>query len=233
MEILKKMLRLSFTTEVEYRRFGSKHDGGYVLVNDLSKNDFIVSCGIETNVDWEMDISTLVWGINAYDNSIDELPKKIDNCVFYKKTISKDVFVSDLVKDADKNKDLILKVDVEGAEWGLFNDFPDLSRFRQIIGEFHGLVHAIEDDIFFNIVCGSLSNLNKTHFPVFIHGNNYGGGKDFFGSHIVDVVEILYLRKTDYVHFYGKMNFDRLLSTNCPCGCPKEEMKFVDITHEK
>lgn len=225
---LKELLSLYKTEGVLYKRFGSPNDGGYVLVDDLSKDDFVISCGIDNNIDWEKDVSPFVSGINAYDNSIQQMPEKIEGCEFYNKTISQDVFISDLVQQARNDKDLILKVDIEGAEWNLFSESDDLSMFRQIVVELHGFIHGIQDGKLFNKMVNALSNLNKDHFPVFIHGNNYSQHVDIFGNKIAQVAEILFLRKVDYPHSKGIMNFGALLSANCPCGCPQAIMEFAN-----
>ena len=52
-----------------------------------------------------------------------------------------DTMQGQVVKNGDAGKSIVLKIDVEGAEWGAFLTAPDelLSRIDQIAVEFHGI----------------------------------------------------------------------------------------------
>ena len=49
----KDALKTSVAKEVSYKRIGSINDGGYILVDDINKDDHLISFGVEGNVDFE------------------------------------------------------------------------------------------------------------------------------------------------------------------------------------
>lgn len=179
-------------------RIGRDHDGGYVIVDDIKKDDFLISMGISDDVSFEQGMSSMVSGIHLYDYSIKELPDEVENSVFFIEKItnnSKHIF--DRVPN---NKDLILKIDIEGSEWGFFESLSDdhMNRFKQIVVEIHWFskdaivgprdcpIHIIE-------------KINKTHQIVALHPNNYSQTVVVNKKLIVpQVIELTLLRKTDY-----------------------------------
>jgi Tat protein secretion system quality control protein TatD with DNase activity len=110
------ILSIKSVKELEFIRVGSSNDGGYLLVNDLNKNDFLISCGIGNNFDFEMQLSEKEIAMHCYDNSINMLPRIINNSLFYKLSIGYDIFLNEMVEKTPKEKDLILKMDIEGSE---------------------------------------------------------------------------------------------------------------------
>lgn len=120
----------------------------------------------------------------------------------------------------ESHRDLILKMDVEGAEWDALMDLESetINQFRQIVFELHDmyLPHTFEK------ICKVLSQLNKTHQCVHVHGNNYGPSKCIGGMVMPHALEVLYVRKEDYKyvpshHFYPR-EFDM------PCNPNADEM---------
>jgi len=209
------ILPLSIAENVEYFRVGSKNDGGYLNVKDFSKNDFAISFGVEGNVDWEKDFMNYGSGINCYDNSIDILPEKIDNSNFFKKTVGEEVYLKDCIEACPEDKDLILKMDIEGGEWNVLlnTNSQELSRFRQILVEYHSMLDIFSNTERYILVKDCLNKLNKTHSAVWIHANNYGS-YDIINEKIVpDVIEVLYLRKSSYnTYYYNKVHKDKYKS---------------------
>ena len=100
-------------------RLGSNNDGGYVVVNDFSKNDFLISMGVADDINFEADISPLIAGIDLYDDSIQSLPGKISNGKFFKERIGKfpNISIADAILRTEHTQDLILKMDIEGFEF--------------------------------------------------------------------------------------------------------------------
>jgi hypothetical protein len=185
--------------DVEYIRLGSKNDGGYINVNDISKNDFSISFGISYNVDWEKDFIEYGKGIDCYDNSVDGLIENIHNSRFFKKTVGSEISLNDCIKNTNWTKDFILKMDIEGGEWDVFRDasVDDLKKFRQIVVEYHWLIDKINSKEYY-LIKSCFDKINETHVPVWIHANNYAKHIEIDKVNIPDVVEVLYLRKSDY-----------------------------------
>ena len=62
------------------RRIGPKSDGGYVLLDKISKNvDNLFCFGVENNIDFEIDFNLKYKPrkIILYDHTIKKLPKKL------------------------------------------------------------------------------------------------------------------------------------------------------------
>lgn len=88
------------------------------------------------------------------------------------------------------DKKIILKIDVEGAEYPVFNDpatYPLLSNAIQILLEFHELSsHMPELEKIMN-------RLSETHSLIHIHANNHGGNFTYQGKSIPDAIEATFL----------------------------------------
>ena len=205
-----------------FSRMGSYNDGGYVTINDFSNNDYLISFGIAGNVDFENSISNIVFGMDLYDHSIDSIPQYLNNYRFYKEKIGNN---SQYVFDRVPNeKDIILKIDIEGGEWPFFESLSheDINRFRQIIMEIHWGIQNEEinsPEIRLDI----LQKINKTHQLVAIHPNNWSGTCSINNVEIPQVIELTYLRKSDYIFIEGSPS-ENLFHPN---NSKFEELKFI------
>lgn len=88
------------------------------------------------------------------------------------------------------DKNIILKIDVEGAEYSIFNDpavYTLLHNSVQILIELHDVGNNLASLEFF------LDNVFKTHSLIHIHGNNHAGTFDFKGKNIPEVLEVTFL----------------------------------------
>ena len=200
-------------------RLGSEHDGGYVMADDITKDDFLVSFGVEGNVDFEYDIARFNCRINMYDYSVDGPPKEIPNSIFFKEKIG-------LESDGDTSlgyclgktaQDVILKVDIEGSEWPVLAmaTEAELNRARQITVEFHWLQN-LENELFANLAKKALDNLRKTHTPVLVHANNDVPLMVMGATPLPMVIEVLYLRNSSYEFEEEKDLFKGLINSNNP-----------------
>lgn len=199
-EVLKSYFKKYYAPGLRYKRFGSQKDGGYIMADDISDKDFGISFGIENNVDWEKDFLSKGSGLHAYDNSINALPEILPNTVFFKETIGSSTGLSDVLLRVTNKKNLILKMDIEGAELGLLDNAEqsDLLAFRQIIVEFHWLRDYFNNEEFRLKFDRVMAKILKTHSPVWIHANNCSGYYIADNQLIPDVVEVLFLRKSSY-----------------------------------
>lgn len=185
-----------------FSRMGSHYDGGYVVINDFSKSDHLLSFGIADNVDFEDSMSQIVSGMDLYDHSIDHVPQNLKNYTFYKEKVGPNN--NHIFNRVPKNKDVVLKIDIEGSEWSFFESLSDdkINRFRQIILEIHwGMQNDYIDspDIRLDI----LEKINKTHQIVAVHPNNWAGIHYVSGVALPQVIEITLLRRSDYTFIEG------------------------------
>jgi FkbM family methyltransferase len=199
-ERLKELLSVKIAPDVKYTRLGSYYDGGYVMSDDITKNDFCVSFGVEGNIDFEEDFLKVGSGIHAYDNSINGLPEQLDGISFFKETVGEETSLEDVLSRIESTNDLILKMDIEGSEISLINKASEeqLKRFRQMIIEVHWITSILEDAEKSNALIQALEKITTTHNIVLVHANNHSSLKLIDGTVVQDVIEILLLRKSDY-----------------------------------
>lgn len=204
---IQQLLKVHKTYGEDYVRIGSARDGGYVMINDMSKDDVVISCGIGDNISWktedinfEYQVSELVGGIDMYECAIDSLSNMPTNGRFFKARIGDDTNMKDLLENAEPQEDYVLKIDIEGSEWDFFNnaESSDIEKFRQIIIELHWLNNLQKNNEMSKKIINALSKINKTHKLVLVHGNNNGTLFNYGNLVIPDVIEALYLRKDSY-----------------------------------
>jgi len=147
-----EMLQPVAITNCKLERFGERNDGGYLMcANLLGDVQTAYSYGIAGYDKWGCDISTkLHLTVHQYDCFDPTRPSCHtgatlfhDECVGDKtETIDGrlfDTIPNQLAKNHDGSKRIVLKIDVEGAEWDTLLSVPDalLERIDQMAVEFH------------------------------------------------------------------------------------------------
>lgn len=215
---------------IDLKRFGNLQDGGYIYANDFSSDDYLLSLGVENDVAFEKDVELIFSGIDLYDYSINCLPEPLVNSNFYKEKISKNNSdstsnINKCLSRIPKNKDCILKIDIEGYEWEVFDNISiqDLSRFRQIAVEFHWTEKILNNDAY-SLIFSTLSKIIKTHQSVNVHPNNWGKINIIGNMFLPNVLEVTFLRKSSYFfQEYEKNITDEL---NFPNNKERPEILF-------
>ena len=200
---LLQVIRPYDVAEVPKVRLGSHRDGGYVML-DPGRGGIAYSLGISTYAPWDMEMADRGFKVHQYDASIANTPTPHPNIIFHPYFIMDRDRLPDnarrlpqeLTANGDWNaKDIILQIDVEGAEWEIFAAMGEktLQQFRQIIVEFHGLEFNMEK-------LAILEKLSDTHTPVHVHYNNYGQTFQSINNFIYHpkLLEISYARNGDY-----------------------------------
>jgi hypothetical protein len=218
-------------------RIGSENDGGYLLVRDFSKSDFLLSMGVAKDVNFELELAEYLSGAHLYDDSIDDLPKMIPDSVFYKERIGANgcTSISEAIKRIPQHFDLILKIDIEGSEWEAFDELKteELKKFRQIVVEFHWFENLVDDQEFSRFL-NVLTKLNTTHFVLNAHPNNWGDIINIENIALPSVIEVTYLRRSDYSsHISSKQNVDSVSILNQPCNPNLPELYLPSIVDYK
>jgi len=161
-------------------RFGEARDGGYLMCADLlDRVEVAYSYGIGGYDKWGCDVSTrqdVV--VHQYDCfELTEPPCRTGRAVFHAECIGParsreegrlfDTLVDHLEANGDASKRLVLKMDVEGAEWEAFLSTPDdvLSQIDQLVVEFHWF----ETDTSLAVV----ERLTRYFEVVHVHYNNF------------------------------------------------------------
>jgi hypothetical protein len=175
-----KLLQPVALANCTLERFGEPHDGGYLMCANLMDGaQAAYSYGISGYDKWGCDVSTrLKVRLHQYDCFNPTRPVCQggdtvfhDECVGAATTVEEgrtfDTILNQLAKNGDAGKRIVLKMDVEGAEWDSFLHAPD-ELFRQIDQmaiEFHG-----SDDVKF---LHAVRRLTQFFHVVNLHFNNY------------------------------------------------------------
>ncbi|MFN0252265.1 MAG: hypothetical protein ACKV2T_35650 [Kofleriaceae bacterium] len=185
-------------------RVGSANDGGYLMCTNLVEGAVSAySYGIEYEDNWGCQLATK-WRIpiHQYDCFTNDRPTCAggtfvfhDECVGGRtETLENqpfDTFANQVAKNGDAGKRIIVKMDVEGAEWETFLATPDevLAKIDQLPMELHGVGEQRHIDL--------VRKLKKTFHLVSIHFNNYacGGKKRRFHPFPADAYQVLWVNK--------------------------------------
>jgi hypothetical protein len=225
--VLKLVLPMSLRGLREVR-IGGNNDGGYIMREFLpSEIDGALSIGIGSDVSWDLHVSSLGISVDMFDPTIKKLPRKVPGGRFHRVGIgpldskgSKYVSISKLRENAGLNTatNIILKLDVEGAEWAALRNLPDheLERYSQIVIEMHHLSRIVEND-FYQSVIEVLTSLNSGHIPIHLHANNYSPLTKFGHYSFPDTIEVTYVRRSENLEIIEKeVVASPLDRPNCP-----------------
>ena len=187
----------------------NKGDGGYVIGNLIGNYDCYISAGISNEESFSRDFiqkyKMSEFNSFGFDGTINNYPYEYTtNISFIKKNINNynDNNNTNLLELMYKYNDIFLKMDIEGGEypWLSSLDENQLSYFKQIVIEFHGITNN-GYGWNYNDKIKCLEKLTKTHNLIHAHGNNYGG----IVNGIPDVIEVTYVNKK-YLDYIPELN---------------------------
>jgi hypothetical protein len=175
----------------ELARFGEQNDGGYLLCGNLLNGvGAAYSYGISGYDGWGCDVSTkLSVPVHQYDcfnttqpSCPSGRPVFHAECVAGRRSHDEegrlfDSLQSQFARNGDAEKFLVVKMDVEGAEWDSILQTPDevLARIDQLVFEFHGVSDT-------GRYLPVIAKLKRTFEIVHLHFNNFacvGAGAPF------------------------------------------------------
>lgn len=168
---------------VDLIRVGGSRDGAYLVPDDLEGIEFCFSPGVNTTSDFEDDLAER--GIRSLmaDYSVDGPPVTRSEFCFDKKFVGASNRGCYMTFESWKNKylhdyadDLILQMDIEGAEYEVIFNMPDdlLNQFRIMAIEFHEL-DRLFDPFIFSVLSSCFEKLLQYFYVVHIHPNNGWG----------------------------------------------------------
>jgi hypothetical protein len=163
-------------------RLGGVGDGGYLVPDDLDGIEYCFSPGVSTISDFENQLADR--GIKSFlaDYSVDAPSVLRPELTFDKKYLgtinNKQFFTLAAWKEkylSGYDKDLILQMDIEGAEYEVIFNTSDelLDQFRIIVIEFHFL-QMLADPFAFKLLSSCFEKLLQSFCVVHIHPNNCG-----------------------------------------------------------
>lgn len=196
-----RRLRPMTSSELRLTRIGGATDGGYVMAEPVSASG-AVSVGVGSDVSWDSDIGARGVRVAMFDHTVRGAPAKVPNGDFHRIGISPQI--SGRTRPLDQlvalagftgKTDLILKMDVEGAEWAvLAGAHPEaLEPFVQIVLEFHGLAD-LKDPARAPLLISALRRVTASHYPIHVHANNYDELVRFGQWWFPNAIEVSFVR---------------------------------------
>ena len=190
-------------TDKQLIRVGPERDGGYVLLDDLDGIKACFSPGVDVMSEFEK--ACFDYGMKLYlaDRTVEKPSFDLDpkNYHFLKKHIGvtndADFITLDTWVDTYEpgNSDLLLQMDIEGAEYPAIINASNalLKRFRIMVFELHHL-DEFWNPRFFNMAELAIQKILETHTCVHIHPNNCCGTESKYGLEIPRFAEFTFLR---------------------------------------
>lgn len=168
-------------TEHALIRLGGDGDGGYLVPDDLEGIEACFSPGVDVVAGFEE--AMIARGIRCFqaDASVEQSPLQGHSLVDFEpkflgitsdsRTMTLDGWVE--AKLPERGGDLILQMDIEGAEWLVLAAASDevLSRFRIILIEFHNVENVL-DPFGYSVIGNIFEKLVKRFDVVHAHPNN-------------------------------------------------------------
>ena len=186
--LLLEELQLVALKNCTLSRIGSPHDGGYLMcANLMGELSAGYSYGVGENDDWGCEISTgyqvPVHQYDCFNPTRPDCPK--GTFVFHNECLGErrervgdlmrwgfavrqfDTLTNQVAANDDSGKRLVVKIDIEGAEWDALMATPDavLERIDQLPMELHG----VNEPRF----VAAIQKLKRTFYLVNLHFNNF------------------------------------------------------------
>jgi hypothetical protein len=188
-------------------RVGGGNDGGYVMLDDWSGIAGAISIGIGNDDAWDRAILARGIPVAQFDHTITDPPGRADGLAWQPlgvgaadvnnvRTLASLIRLSGLPEAGD----LLLKTDVESAEWAVFaagEHVAPVGRFRQIVIELHGF-DRVAETTWFAMAEAALSHLARTHAVIHVHANNCCGMTLIGGIPFPRLLEVTYARRDAY-----------------------------------
>ncbi len=194
-----------YATDADLIRVGDAGDGGYVMIEAFDAAGAI-SIGIGGNVSWDLDMARCGLPISMFDPTIAAPPAAVPGGTFHRIGLGTPVQaaasglalkpLAQLLEIANSpaSGDLILKIDVEGAEWDALADVDDFARYPQVVLELHDMGRLNDEETAANVL-HLLRAIHATHLPVHVHANNEAGLAAFGAYWLPEVLEVSYVRR--------------------------------------
>jgi hypothetical protein len=186
-------------------RVGGDADGAYVMVDDFNVA-VAISLGVGHDVSWDEDVAARGVAVHMFDPTVTGPPSPVPGGQFHAVGIGTETQAASsglklklldeicAMTGAEAGTDLILKIDVEGAEWESLDAATGFSRYRQIVLELHDL-DLLADPHRGGRIVRVLERLNETHASVHVHANNDAPLAHFDAYWFPTVLEVSFVRR--------------------------------------
>jgi len=225
---LRRVVELLRPVDAGHRlvRIGGDGDGGYLLPEDLGGIAACFSPGVDRQATFENALARFGIGSHLADRSVAAPPPGCAPLSF--EPVFLGTFDGDGVTTLaswvgrhapEATGDLLLQMDIEGAEYGVIDsaDRSLLRRFRILVIEFHHL-DALGQPFVCRRIGEALEKLRLDFVPIHLHPNNYAGVVRIAGFPVPPLLEVTFLRndrcrstrpRTDFPHPLDRDNVPR------------------------
>ena len=182
---------------------GEKKDGCYVMLDDFEGIKIAYSIGIRSAIQFDKALADKGIDVYMYDHTISRLP--FENKKFHWKKIgiggnsertSNIQTLHDMMKENGhlNQKNMIFKMDVEGAEWNSLNHISEkiLCQFKYLLFEYH--FRKKDLILFYNI----LKKVHKTHQAFYVHCSPFSRIISFGNNRLCSALEVSYIIRNGY-----------------------------------
>ena len=147
-----------------------KTDGSYITLDDFENIKIAYSFGIANIIQFDTELAKRNIDIYMYDHTINGLPyenpkfhwKKIGICGNSDKADNLKTLEELITENGHTSeKNMILKIDVEKAEWNALNETKDeiFKQFKYILIEYHFHLNPHKDKLYYDVI----KKIHKTH----------------------------------------------------------------------
>jgi Methyltransferase FkbM domain len=223
-------------SQIPLIRIGGDLDGSYLVPDDLDGIAACFSPGVN-RIKYFEDFLSDRYGIQSHmcDLTCDveklKTPLKPEMQTFVKKWLDvspgeDSICLEDWLQDHDSRGDLLLQMDIEGAEYRniLATSEGTLARFRVIVIEVHGLGKMLEAPILREVIAPFFQKLGRSFTSVHAHPNNCCGEFTVPDTdiRIPNVLELTLIRNDHFVPARGPAALPHPLdvSRNVPRKAP-------------
>jgi hypothetical protein len=213
---------------MELIRIGNQGDGGYLIPNDLEGIEYCFSPGVGPTCEFENQLADR--GIRSFlaDYSVDGPPAGRPEFVFDKKFLGcrdDDVFITlPSWKSAhlpDYSGDLLLQMDIEGAEYEVIPNAPAglLRQYRIMAIEFH-YMQRLFDPFVFPLIAHCFEKILQDFYVAHIHPNNGSPSVKSGDVDIPHLLEFTFINKRRVKMATPRRHFPHPLDVNNGPGKP-------------
>lgn len=200
------------------------------MLDDLPQNSICYSLGIGTDVSWDLQMAGYGAQVFQFDHTVAGPPEPHENFHFAPVMIGAQDDAKNNIRSLagaiEQNRHIgnipmIMKMDIEDSEWEVLAATPTeiLARFEQIVLEFHGL-NRLYNGHWYTKLETTLRHMRRSHMPVHVHGNNFGGISVIEGVPVPDVLEVTYASRHRYMFSRTDEIFPTPLDRPCNSTLP-------------
>jgi hypothetical protein len=223
-----RLLRPKKLSAARKSRIGGAGDGGYIMVDDVTGVVRALSFGINRDDGWDAEMAQRGIPVEQFDHTIESAPTQHPLLHFHRKMIAAipgegQETIPALVAAHSRGEgpDLVLKIDIDGGEWRVFDDCPAdvLGKFAQIVCEFHDLVR-LHDASFLARARRVFEKLEQNFDVIHVHGNNYAAIVNVANIALPDVLEVTFVNRARFPCEETDEVFPTALDAPCRPGFP-------------